>query len=108
MGRVEVRQKKADGEWDFPATPKTMLDLFIFYPPEMRRAGITGMVTVALTIDPSGRVKDIHVVRSTMREFEAPVIAASDKFQFLPARRGLVPVACMAEYDVLFSIRDDD
>jgi protein TonB len=53
----------------------------------MRRAGVTGAVTVVFTVDTEGNVRDAKILRSTQREFEASALQAVLQWKFKPGKR---------------------
>ena len=57
------------------------------YPFELKRAGITGQVSVAFIVDSNGEVQGAYVISSTMREFESPAINAINKWKFRAGRK---------------------
>ena len=57
------------------------------YPYELRRAGISGVVTLTVEIDETGAVQNCQVQKSTNQEFEQPALDAVRKWKFKPARR---------------------
>ena len=77
------------------------------YPFEMRRAGITGEVTVAFIVDSNGDVQQAYAVRSTQREFEQAAIQAVSKWKFKPGRKGGRAVNTKMVVPIVFSITDD-
>ena len=56
------------------------------FPWEMRLAGITGEVVVRVKVATDGTVVSSSVVRSTQREFEAPALAAVERWRFYEFR----------------------
>ncbi len=57
------------------------------YPYEMKRAGISGVVTLSVEIDETGAVQSCQVQKSTHQEFEQPALDAVRKWKFKPARK---------------------
>jgi protein TonB len=57
------------------------------YPFEMRRAGISGMVTVDFIVDTEGNVRNAFALSSTHNEFEAPAVQAVSKWHFRPGKK---------------------
>ena len=55
------------------------------YPPELRQAGISGIVVVTLVIDETGAVIASEIKKSTHAEFETPALAAVANWKFKPA-----------------------
>jgi protein TonB len=73
---------------DLDQPPSTRLDVPPSYPYEMRRAGLSGEVELEFVIDVEGSARDVRVLHSTHREFEAPAIAAVLASKFTPGRKG--------------------
>jgi TonB family protein len=48
----------------------------------LRRAGITGDVTVRLAVGPDGTVLSSSIIKSSSREFEASVLTATKSWLF--------------------------
>lgn len=78
------------------------------YPFEMKRAGISGEATLQFIVDSRGDVRDIIVIKSTHREFEAPSIAAVQKWKFKPGRKGGKPVNVRMQIPLAFNLADDE
>jgi bla regulator protein BlaR1 len=62
------------------------------YPPSALAAQLEGEVNLQFTITAAGTTKDIVVVESTTPEFEAPAIAALQKWRYMPATQNDQPV----------------
>ncbi len=77
------------------------------YPFEMRRAGITGTVTVEFIVQKNGVVRDAFALKSTQREFEAEAVKAVMKWRFKPGKRGGAEVDTRMHVDIVFSLNDD-
>jgi protein TonB len=77
------------------------------YPFEMRRAGITGTVTVEFIVEKTGTVRDAFAVQSTQREFEAEAVKAVMRWKFKPGKRGGAAVTTRMKVDIVFSLNDD-
>lgn len=78
------------------------------YPFEMRRAGITGDVTVSFIVDSNGDVQQATPVKSSQREFEAAAVQAVSKWKFRPGKKGGKNVATRMVVPILFSISADE
>lgn len=78
------------------------------YPFEMKRQGITGEVVLQFLVDPKGDVRDVTVIRSSHREFEAPAIQAVLKWKFRPGRKGGKAVTTRMQIPMSFTLNDDD
>ena len=55
------------------------------YPPSALAAKLEGEVNLQFTIAANGTTKDIVVIESTTTEFEAPAIAALQRWRYAPA-----------------------
>lgn len=77
------------------------------YPFEMRRAGISGQVTVEFIVDSNGDVQNAFVVRSSQREFEQPALQAVSKWKFKPGRKGGRAVNTRVSQLLDFNLNDD-
>jgi protein TonB len=77
------------------------------YPFEMRRAGITGSVTVEFIVEKTGAVRDAFAVKSTQREFEPEAIKAVMRWKFTPGKRQGAAVATHMRVDIVFSLNDE-
>lgn len=77
------------------------------YPFEMRRAGISGEVTVEYIVDSSGSVAAVQVIRSSQREFEQPALQAVGKWKFRPGRKGGRAVNTRVQQVITFNLNDE-
>lgn len=77
------------------------------YPFEMRRAGISGEVTVAFIVDSLGNVVEAYAVKSTQREFESPAVQAVMKWKFKPGRKGGRAVNTKMQVPIVFNLSDE-
>ncbi len=57
------------------------------HPWELVRAGIAGTVDVQITVEANGRVRSAEIIKSSMKEFEAPTLSAVESWRFLVFRR---------------------
>jgi periplasmic protein TonB len=92
---------------DLDQKPEPRVQPSPVYPFEMKRAGIQGEVTVEFIIDYNGNVLQIQVVKSTQREFEAPVIQAVSKWKFKPGKKGGRVVNVRASQTIPFNLSDN-
>jgi protein TonB len=72
------------------------------YPDELRREGVSGIVTVKCTIDEKGDVVDPQVEKSTNPAFDRPAVAALKKWKFKPAKQDGAPVAIKVSIPIKF------
>jgi len=77
------------------------------YPFEMRRAGISGQVTVEFIVDSNGNVVAVQVVNSSQREFELPAVQAVQKWKFKPGRKGGRAVNTRVQQVITFNLNNE-
>ena len=70
----------------------------------MLAAGVGGMVILSATIDKTGHVVDLDVVRSTPG-FEEAAIKAVSKWEYTPTLLNGQPVAVLMNVTVRFALR---
>jgi protein TonB len=58
------------------------------YPAQLRQVGVEGEVVVDFVVDAAGKVHNPVIIRSSQREFEAPVLEAVSQWEFDPGQRG--------------------
>jgi len=76
-----------DGIGSLDRVPRTRLQVAPLYPPEARRDGRSGTVTIEFMVDEAGNVVVPRVVGSSDRVFEAAAVRAVAKWRFEPGRR---------------------
>lgn len=74
------------------------------YPESLRRAGVSGMVSINVTIDESGNVTKATVAKSTDAGFEQAAVDAVTRWKFKPAKKGGQPVAVSVVLPVRFNV----
>lgn len=72
------------------------------YPNELRRDGVSGIVTVKCTIDAQGNVQDPEVEKSTNGAFDKPALTALKKWKFKPAKQDGSPVSIKVSIPIKF------
>jgi periplasmic protein TonB len=77
------------------------------YPFEMKRAGIPGEVVLQFIVDTNGDVRDVIVLRSSQREFEAAAQQAVYKWKFRPGRKGGKAVNVRMQIPIVFNLNDE-
>lgn len=77
------------------------------YPFEMRRAGITGEVTVDFIVDADGNVQNAYALKSTQREFESAAVTAVSKWRFKPGKKGGRAVPTHMQVPIVFNLNDE-
>ena len=97
-GAVTAQESKFD---EPPMPLKTVAPA---YPAELRRDGVSGMVTMGITVDEKGNVSNPVVKKSTRPEFEQPAIDAILKWKFKPATKGGTPISVQVVIPMKFSV----
>jgi len=77
------------------------------YPDELRRAAISGVVTVSCTIDEKGNVVDPKVVKTSNPAFSNPAIEALTHWKFKPAKKAGNAVAIKVSFPIQFKMDQD-
>jgi periplasmic protein TonB len=77
------------------------------YPFEMRRAGVTGEVTVDFIVDSDGNVQNAYALKSTQREFESAAVTAVSKWKFKPGRKSGRAVPTHMQVPIVFNLNDE-
>jgi periplasmic protein TonB len=73
------------------------------FPFEMKRARISGQVTLGFIVDSNGEVRDPYVISSSHREFEAEALKAILKGKFRPGKVGGKPVNVRMQQTLAFN-----
>ncbi len=77
------------------------------YPDELRRAGISGVVTISCTIDEKGNVVDPKVVKASNTAFSSPALDALSRWKFKPAKKGGNAVPIKVSFPIQFKMDQD-
>ena len=77
------------------------------YPDLARRAGIEGTVELEVSIDPTGAVTDVEVVRGLPLGMSEAAAAAVHKWKYKPARTAAGPVASRKSVRIRFVLRSE-
>jgi TonB family protein len=99
---VFLKPYSPDVQADTP--PSAIYKEPVFYPPELRSAGMRGDVVVRFVVDIEGRVRNAYVFSSTNPAFNQPAINAILKWRFEPGRRDGVPVKVTLEVPLHFNL----
>lgn len=92
---------RAESAFDEAPTPvRTQAPV---YPESLRREGVSGMVSVNVTVDEKGNVTSTSINKSTNPEFDAPALAAVAQWKFKPAKKSGQPVAVSVVLPLRFS-----
>jgi protein TonB len=93
---------------DLDEPPAAILQIKPVYPYELLRAGIAGEVTLELTIDPQGNVRDVIILSSSHREFEENARQALLRWKFKPGKLGGRAVSVRRTQLFSFNIGDNN
>ena len=86
--------------------PQMKTPLQVTYPFAMKRAGITGSVTVAFVVNVNGKTEQVQAIRATNRDFAEQAELAVSRMVFRPAKTAEgEPVACRMVMPVEFRIQ---
>ena len=77
------------------------------FPEDMRRANVSGVVTIDCLVDPHGEVQDLKVLKSTNVAFVKPALDALKKWRFKPAQRDGSAVPIRITIPIRFSMTED-
>lgn len=100
LGFLAVR---ADDALEPPVPVRTVAPK---YPTDLKRDGITGVVSVNCVIDEKGNVTEPKVLKSSHPSFSDPAVEALSKWKFKPAKRGGVVVSIKITIPIQFTISD--
>lgn len=74
------------------------------YPSQLKRDGVTGMVSVSIMVDEQGNVQEPKVEKSSNPGFDQAAIDAVSKWKFKPAKKAGAPVSVKVVVPVKFAI----
>ena len=76
------------------------------YPYELKRNGVTGVVSLSFEVNEKGEVVDPKVLKSTNPQFEQPALDAIVKWKFKPGRKDGAPAKMKIAIPLQFKIDD--
>jgi TonB family protein len=76
------------------------------YPAVMREQRISGEVVVDFIVDTNGDVQNAYAHRASHREFEAPAVAAVEKWKFAPGMKNGRAVPTHMQVPIQFSLNE--
>jgi protein TonB len=94
--------KKYAPIYQVDSQPQVLGEVKVPYPPEARRAGVEGTVTLAITIDEQGNVVQAKVVSGPGYGLNEAALQAIRKYRFRPAMKGGEAVATDLKYAYTF------
>lgn len=86
------------------SAPRAIYDPDPEYSEEARKAKFGGNVMLTLVVDPSGRARDIRVVRSLGMGLDEKALEAVEKWKFTPGMKDGMPVAVQVNVEVSFRL----
>lgn len=89
---------------DLDRVPRRTRTPALIHPPELRRARVSGNVTLMIIIDETGAVSVEKVVNSSHREFEANAIRFAEGCQFEPPMKGGLAVKARYTWPIRFDL----
>lgn len=76
------------------------------HPDNLRRDGVSGIVTVAIIISASGEVKEASINKSTHKDFETPALDAVKRWKFKPAKKDGADIPSKVIVPLHFNLED--
>jgi len=101
---VETVQQDVFDVADLQKRPEAVSQVAPTYPPELRKAKVEGMVTLAFVLSEDGKVEDPRVENSSRPEFEKPALEAVRKWHFRPGMKDGQPVRTYIRLPMRFRI----
>ena len=95
----------APGYYDTPPVPVNGMHAFISqlsYPSDLRRRHIGGMTRVKISVDATGRLLEVKVLRSASPELDRIVVGAVRRTRWNPAMKNHSAVAAKVSFPVTF------
>ena len=86
------------------SAPRAIYDPDPEYSEEARKNKYSGIVTLTIVVDPSGRPRDIQVVRSLGMGLDEKAVEAVEKWKFAPGMKDGMPVAVKVNVEVSFRL----
>jgi len=91
------------GEKPYDEPPVPMKTVAPKTPDQLRRDGVSGMVSIMITVDEKGFVQNPTVQKSTNPAFEQPALDAVSQWKFKAAKKDGQPVAVKVVIPVKFT-----
>ncbi|MDZ4828674.1 MAG: TonB family protein [Phycisphaerae bacterium] len=101
-GGMDESLDKAFSLAEIDQKPRVIFQAAAQYPSEMRGKKVEGVVSVAFIVDPSGKVVNLRVEKSTHPAFEKPALDAVKKWKFEAGVRGGQRVPCKMRIPIRF------
>lgn len=95
----------ARAESSFDEAPTPLQTRAPAYPQDLKRDGVSGIVSITVTIDESGNVTKAVVAKSSHAGFEQAAIEAVSQWKFKPAKKSGQAVAVSVVLPVRFCVQ---
>lgn len=108
MGKATALEENLESAFslaEIDQKPRVVFQAPPIYPSEMRGQKVEGVVSVLFIVDPSGKVTNPRLEKSTHAAFERPALEAVRKWKFEPAVRGGERVPCKMRVSIRFQPR---
>ena len=102
---AKLQTWKYDGECSEITHPETIEKVNPTYPPEARKAGITGRVVLRSVISDEGVVEDLEVLESQDELLTAAAVEAVKQWRFEPAKCDGKPVGVYYNLTIKFALK---
>jgi protein TonB len=102
VGGPETELENAFSLADIDQKPRAVFQAAPLYPAEMRSKKLEGVVTLIFVVDPSGKVTNPRVEKSTHPAFEKPALDALKQWKFEPGLKGGQRVGCKMRVPIRF------
>lgn len=89
---------------DVDQLPKPTSQARPAYPAELKGAKLAGEAVISFVVDETGHVRDAQSLRDTHPAFAASALAAVQRWEFQPALKDGVAVACRIEVPIVFDL----
>ncbi len=87
------RDHPGDGEGRNARPPRLVASVSPTYPADAWAAHISGTVTVGATVDSSGKLVNIHIIKSASPSLDTAALQAFSQYQFEPAHNSITGAA---------------
>jgi len=96
-----------DQTLDCTPVAKASCGLDIAYPREMLRQGVSGIVRARFSVDESGSVSTVVILKPDNKLFDEAVVNAGTKIKFFPETRNGKRASFSVDCDILFDVDDE-